>query len=83
MTRMIITFDHPATTTTLDMSCMSTEARRPSDAAKSAMECGSKRCGDLADRVVYTETVLGRDGYYYRGYRRSRGPAGTEVWVRR
>ena len=78
--RMTISLDHPSTT--IAMTTMSVEAGRPSKAAAVAMECDS-RAGHYADRAVYTETVLGCDGRYWRGYRRSRGTAGTEVWVRR
>lgn len=83
MSRMIITFDRPETTTTFDMEWVSVDAGTPGKAAAVAMDCDS-RAGHYADRAVYTETVLGRDGHYYRGYRRSRATSpGAEVWVRR
>jgi len=60
---MIITFDRPETTPTVGMTTMSVEATTPGKAAVTAMGIGTQRCGHNADRAVYTETVLGRDGH--------------------
>jgi hypothetical protein len=83
MTRMIIVHDRPDTFG-LSAARMSVEARRPGEAAGKGLAIGSARCGDIADRVVHVETVLGTDGAHWRGYRRSRAPSqAAEVWVRR
>jgi hypothetical protein len=73
-----ITHYDPAENATVNMDGMLVRAASPMEAARIGLDC-DRATYAAGQTCAYVETVLGRDGRYWRAYESD----GDRVWVRR